>query len=225
MGGISLDQSSFNGAPAHQPGRQPHGHPCLKPPCCASMEPQLISRGDARMPISLQPSTGSFNGAPAHQPGRRPRAHHHGRGAHRQRRALASMEPQLISRGDSGGRTGARCTTPRFNGAPAHQPGRPVAHEGQMVALATVLQWSPSSSAGETIDPRDVPGAKVGLQWSPSSSAGETSLSRYRLLSDVDASMEPQLISRGDHATRRFRGQRRRASMEPQLISRGDLPR
>ena len=114
----------------------------------ASMEPQLISRGDSRTQGGVGlPHTPRFNGAPAHQPGRlAPRTPP---SPPRQRASmepqlisrgdlpatldgapldLASMEPQLISRGDRGG---VRATAPR----------------------EALLQWSPSSSAGETSEP------------------------------------------------------------------------
>ena len=138
------DRRRFNGAPAHQPGRHRR-----------------------RAQERLHPRR--FNGAPAHQPGR-PAAPTSGRAL----RGLASMEPQLISRGDESAVKGMGYVRP-------------------------LLQWSPSSSAGETAagpTPRRTANA---LQWSPSSSAGETGIGRGAgRARPRGASMEPQLISRGD---------------------------
>ena len=181
----------FNGAPAHQPGRLAHRPVVLRGAMLASMEPQLISRGD---PVSRSRrffAGRCFNGAPAHQPGRQPpeprgracRSCFNGAPAHQPGRpgvlswrlpvVSASMEPQLISRGD-----------PR---RPRRVRGRSVASmEPQLISRGDLLrpfsreashlrlQWSPSSSAGEThrAPPREHLAAR--LQWSPSSSAGET---------------------------------------------------
>ena len=183
----------------------------------ASMEPQLISRGDRvvqmptptfDLPLQWSPSSSAgetprprgarptrrirFNGAPAHQPGRRI-----GRLARAAGERLLQWSPSS-SAGETGSTSATRTRTSRFNGAPAHQPGRLESTRGASGARGFCFNGAPAHQPGRLVVASSVRSSAHALQWSPSSSAGETPGPRRERHAPRRASMEPQLISRGD---------------------------
>jgi len=85
----------------------------------------------------------------------------------------------------------------RFNGAAAFQPRKFLSREDAFPRTAT-LQWSRSFSAAEILSKPDTEKKPGKLQWSRSFSAAEIRIDRRQTKLGFEASMEPQLFSRGN---------------------------
>src|SRR5690606_26455926 len=210
-------------------------------PILASMEPRLLSRGNAAgaytRPVRrmLQWSHGfsavetprrqpgraawlRFNGATASQPWKPARKRLY-------QQALKSLQwSHGFSAVETRSRSRRRARLRRFNGATASQPWKPVGLLG-VAAGRRRFNGATASQPWKRGRPSAASGIGSLLQWSHGFSAVETGPLHDPHPPTQPASMEPRLLSRGNRLVRHANGRGRGASMEPRPRSRGNRAR